>query len=151
MVHRTVRRHQRPVSFLKLSWYWQLWGYLIRTQRPEMLVNYRWIWSQLSWQISRLTFTSKHIQFRWFYLLHPANEARIPSNFSPVNCISKQHQCANITLWDTSSYMAMISKQITGPYIASGFGYFAFQLSCARYFAGGSPTVSCEISVRSAI
>ena len=107
MVHRTVRRHQRPVSFLKLSWYWQLWGYLIRTQRPEMLVNYRWIWSQLSWQIWRLTFTFKHIEFHWCYLLHPANEAIIPSNFSPVNCISKQHQCANITLWDTARILSV--------------------------------------------
>ena len=51
----------------------------------EMLVNYRWNWCWLSWQISRLTFTCEHVQFEWLRLLHPANEAGIPSKFSSIN------------------------------------------------------------------
>ena len=51
----------------------------------EMLVNYQWNWCWLSWQITCLTFTCKHVQFEWLRWLHPANEAWIPSKFSSTN------------------------------------------------------------------
>ena len=51
----------------------------------EMLVNYQWNWCWLSWQIPCLTFTCKHVQFEWLRLLHPANEAWIPSFINQLN------------------------------------------------------------------
>ena len=68
------------------------------------------------WQLSCLTFISKYMHFKWLCLLHPTNEARIPSNFFSINYISDQHWCPKFTLWDISIQVALIPKQITDPY-----------------------------------
>ena len=110
---------------------------ITKISRWEMLLNYRWNWGWLSWQISPLTFTCEHVQFEWLHLLYPANRSGIPSKFLSINEIFGHHRYANITLWDICFHVQLISKQITQPYICSGLGNLALQLSRAMLFQWG--------------
>ena len=96
-----------------------------------------WIRYRLSWQISRLTFTCKQVQFKWLCLLDPANVVGVSSNFSSINDLSDQNLCTDIILRDICVNVQLIQKQIFHPYICNGFVTFTCQLSHAMLFQWG--------------
>ena len=86
----------------------------------KMLVIYRWTWCRLSLQISRLTFTYRHLQFEWHRLLHLANGAGIPGKFTFPNNIDAQ-----INFMGPLLPCALVFKPNRQPYICSAFGMSA--------------------------
>ena len=118
----------------------------------EILINYRLIWCRLTWQLSHLSFTCT-IKMTFFAVPQKLNQAIILINFSAINYIYDQHRYPKFTLLDVSFRVALISKQITDPYIGSGFHVIYGMSTEPRHVISmrhRQSQVSCETCIRSA-